>query len=60
MLITKGSGVVLANPVYFKVTPMTVDDAIAKCIISEYEDESFFSPNRASKLSVLCTFSPIV
>ena len=60
VLITKGSGVVLANPVYFKVTPMTVDYAIARGVIGEFEEENPFSPNRASKLSVLCTFSPIV
>ena len=56
VLITKGSGVVLANPVYFKVTPMTVDYAITRGVIGEFEEEN----HRASKLSVLCTFSPIV
>ena len=53
MLITKGSGVALANPVYFRATFMTVDDAITMGVISEFEDENPLSPNRASKLFVL-------
>ena len=60
VLITKGSGVALANPVYFRVTPMTVDDAMARGVIGEFENENPLSPNRASKLSALCTFSPSV
>ena len=57
VLITKGSGVTLANPVNFKVTPMTVDDAIARGVIGEFENESLVSPNRAGKLSFL--FPPL-
>ena len=59
MLITKGSGILLANPVYFRVTPLTVKDALARDIIgSEFEQEnpdSHFSPNRASK-NILCVW----
>ena len=49
VLITKGSGIQLANPVYFRVTPMTVGDALTRGVISQFDDENPFSPNRASK-----------
>ena len=39
----------LANPVYLSITPLTVDDALSRGIISEYDDENRYSPNRASK-----------
>ena len=47
--IIKESGIQLANPVYFRVTPLTVDDALNRSVISEYEAKNPFSPNRASK-----------
>ena len=50
VLIIKGSSIQLANPVYFKVTPLTVDDALARSVISQFEVENPLSPNRASKL----------
>ena len=59
-LITKGSGVALANPVYFRASLLTVDDAIARGVISEFEDENPFSPNRASRLSLLCIPPPLL
>ena len=43
VLITKGSGIQLANPVYFRVTPLTVGDALTKGVISEYEEENPFT-----------------
>ena len=49
VLIYKGGGIQLANPVYFRVTPLTVEDAIARGAISEFEPENRYSPNRASK-----------
>ena len=51
MLITKGSGTQLANPVYFRLTPLTVGDALARGVISEFDEnpENPYSPNRASK-----------
>ena len=49
VVITKESGTQLANPVYFRLTPLTVDDALARGIISEFDDENPLSPNRASK-----------
>ena len=56
VLITKSSGIQLANPVYLRVTPLTVDDALSRGVISEYEDENPFSPNRASKrVQMLCS-----
>ena len=39
----------LANPVYLSVTPLTVGDALSRGVISEYDPENPFSPNRASK-----------
>ena len=50
VLIIKGSSIQLANPVYFRVTPLTVGDALARGVISQFEAENPFSPNRASKL----------
>ena len=49
VLITKESGVQLANPVYLRITPLTVGDALARGVFSEFEDENIFSPNRAGK-----------
>ena len=49
VLITKSNGIELANPVYFRVTPLTVEDALARGAINEFEAENPFSPNRASK-----------
>ena len=49
MLIAKSNGIELANPVYFRVTPLTVEDALARGAINEFEAENPFSPNRASK-----------
>ncbi len=53
ILITKGSGVQLANPVCFRVTLLTVEDALARGVISEFDPENQFSPNRAGKFCVL-------
>ena len=47
--IIKGSGIQLANPVYFRITPLTVGDALFLGVISEFNDENPISPNRASK-----------
>ena len=49
VFISKESGIELANPVYFRVIPLTVGDALARDVISQFEDENSFSPNRASK-----------
>ena len=49
VLIIKSSYSQLANPVYLRVTPLTVGDALSRGVISEYNDENIFSPNRASK-----------
>ena len=53
VLITKESGIQLANPVYFRVTPLTVEDALNRSVISSEFDrenpDNPFSPNRASK-----------
>ena len=49
VLIIKSSDIQLANPVYLRVTPLTVDDALSRGVISQYEDENPISPNRASK-----------
>ena len=57
ILITKGSGIQLANPVYFRVTLLTVEDALTRGVISEFDAENPFSPNRAGKHRVLLFFS---
>ena len=49
VLITKSSDIQLANPVYLRVTPLTVGDALSRSVIGKYDDENPFSPNRASK-----------
>ena len=53
VLITKESGIQLANPVYFRLTPLTVKDALNRSVISsEFEQDhpdNRYSPNRASK-----------
>ena len=53
VLITKESGVQLANPVYLRITPLTVEDALTmRLISSEFEQENPdnpVSPNKASK-----------
>ena len=47
--IIKSSDIQLANPVYLSVTPLTVDDSLSRGVISEYDPENPFSPNRAGK-----------
>ena len=47
--ITKDENMVLANPVTFRLTPLTVDAALERGIISEFPVEDPRSPNRASK-----------
>ena len=53
VLITKESGIQLANPVYFRITPLTVEDALNRSVIgSEFLQENpdnIYSPIRASK-----------
>ena len=49
VLIIKSSAIQLANPVYLRVTPLTVGDALSRGVISEFDPENSFSPNRASK-----------
>ena len=50
--ISKGAGVTLANPVTFKITPLTVSQALAMGIIesSDLPPISRVSPNRAGKI----------
>ena len=55
--ITKDSTTRLANPVIFRVTPLTVDDALAQGVIDYFEAEEGLteeeierSPLRASKM----------
>lgn len=49
----------LANPVIFRVTPLTIDDAIARGIISETDPrfqrptDDVFSPSRAGTVHAL-------
>ena len=54
VLITKESDILLANPVYLRITPLTVEDALARGVI---DPGNPFSSNRASKFHVLLFFS---
>lgn len=40
--------VFLANPVWFRITPLTVQQALDRMIITSYPDDDSMSPNRAS------------
>ena len=40
-------GVMLANPVFFKITPLTVCEALAQRLVVAFETDNTFSPNRA-------------
>ena len=39
--------VILANPVFFKITPLTVCEALAQRLDVAFETDNTFSPNRA-------------
>lgn len=48
--ISKSRNIFIANPVRFRVSPLTIDEALARGIMTDNRlppDESF-SPNRAS------------
>lgn len=44
--------VLLANPVWIRVTPLTIQKAMDRNIIPDFEPEDMLSPNRASKISL--------
>ena len=48
--IIKGLNVLLANPVWLRVTPMTVGEALERNVIDSYELDDSVSPTRAGKL----------
>ena len=47
--IVKNENTLLANPVELKLTPMTVQQALDKNIITNFHEEDVKSPDRASK-----------
>ena len=46
--ITKPRDIILANPVRIKVSPMTVETALSRGVISTFPEDSTNAPNRAS------------
>ena len=48
--MAKNPDVTLANPVTVRITPLTVPEALA-CGITTFDDDDFFSPNRAGKIT---------
>ena len=49
--ITKGQDILLANPVWLVVTPLTVDQALQRNAIDNFEMDDPMSPTRAGKLN---------
>ena len=47
--ISKGQDVLLANPVWFRVTPLTVEQALNRSVIDSYDMDNIVSPTRAGK-----------
>ena len=47
--IAKNVHVTLANPVTVRITPLTVPEALAREIITTFDDDDILSPNRAGK-----------
>ena len=47
VVISKRVGVIIANPVEFRVTPLTVQQALDQEIINFFEPQNPLSPNRA-------------
>ena len=45
--IEKNQDVTLANPVTVRITPLTVPEALARGIITSFDDDDILSPNRA-------------
>ena len=51
--IANNQAVTLANPVTVRITPLTVPEALASGVITSFDDDDSFSPNRAGKMQ--CT-----
>ena len=49
--IAKNQAVTLANPVTVRITPLTVTEALARGIITTFDDDDSLSPNRAGKIT---------
>ena len=49
--IAKDQDVTLANPVTVRITPLTVPEALARGIITTFDDDDSLSPNRAGKIT---------
>lgn len=46
--------IILATPISFAVTPLTVDEALTQGVLEHFEPENHFSPNRAGGFNILC------
>ena len=49
VIISKEAGVFIANPVEFRITPLTVQQALDQGVIKEFEKLDPNSPNRAGQ-----------
>ena len=47
IIVLKNKGVTLSNPVTVRITPLTVPEALARGIITTFDDDDSLSPNRA-------------
>ena len=47
--VLRNQDLTLANPVTFRIAPLTVPEALARGIINTFDDDDILSPNRASE-----------
>ena len=45
--VARNQDVTLANPVIVRITPLTVEEALDRGIITTFDEDEKFSPNRA-------------
>ena len=45
--VVKNQDIVSANPVTVRITPLTVEEALDRSIITTFDEDDSFSPNRA-------------
>ena len=55
--ISKEAGVFIANPVEFRVTPLTIKQALDQGVIPTFENETANSPNRAGYKCIILTIT---
>ena len=47
--VARNQGVTLANPVIVRITPLTVEEALDRNIITTFDEVDILSPDRAGK-----------